>query len=311
MVDGSCFPKLEILKLYFSLKLKEIEEKTVFLAVPGSLRGLKQLVIHHYNEFDAVEKFKAGPVPAAIQSLVAAAPNLKSLESNMFLDLAGRRVKKLILRGSKLLEDEGEARIMLSSVKESLTSLDLFSVYPDFHLLPEFPKLTNLHQYEDRFMYRAPREREFRASTFPVLKSLFMQFRWINWDEFPSAENMEDIVLSNVPPPIFGNVKAFRVLFNANATVTKLRINFVPYCCIENLLSFLEKLYIEEREVNSSELELYGLGEKVGIWHTKESQLRYFLAILDKLGRRWCRVKFTSFEVLTKRILQIWWEEYQ
>jgi hypothetical protein len=188
---------------------------------------------------------------------------------------------------------------MISSARECLRHLELNRLYPQYHLLPQFPKLSFLLQSEDRFSCPAPKTRHFRIQNFPALKTLYMQFPWINWEGFPPASEMAKMELSKVRTPSKSKVGNFLLLLNAD--VAHLTLNF-DEGNISNLLKSLKLLNMEDRDDSKTKTKIvfYGLEEPTWKKPSKKRQIQIFAAILDKLCKRWSRVEFHWFEVIAE-----------
>lgn len=251
----------------------------------GALPRLKRLKVLPHTPCRCGSQGLAPAVrlPPAVQSFVAAAPSLESVESSFAFNLSGRKVKEL-----RILEGEEEIEAMINSVKESLTFLSLNGTFM-YLRLPVLPNLTTLI-HGKRGGVTGPID----LSATPKLRRLerlaFSSFRWEDLEQLLLSGKLKELTLTGFPAD---KVERFALLMNSG--LTRLSLGFdrmVPITELKHQLSSVNT----SKKMTSTRLEFHN------VWHGwedhPEAPIQNFSWMLKKLGGRWSRIRFVDFKVI-------------
>lgn len=289
---------MEELTLWVYCTFRRKQYKCGNLVAANTLSCLRHFEVHLRLELNGELVFNIGMrsvrikhVRLAIQSFVAAAHNLRSVESNVSLNLTEREVRKLTLNKGLLCETEELAR-MMGDVSKSLVSLCLNqrSCTP---LIPHSPNLSNLEVMCSG---------RIDLTAVPALRNMKALFSSIPWEEFPKVAppsgKLMRVELLEVPVPENVNLSALIQSLRTflNSRVDKLVLKFERNISVAQLSGLVQLVDIEEvkgvERASKSVFEVHciiSIGEEKGL-------IRAFSSLLEKLGERWdtLRLIFSS-----------------
>lgn len=301
MANQGEFKGLE--ELSFSVRFNEGRwpYKSMILACPKAFPGLKVLNVLLEINSQEIARYHKELLPATLQSLATAAPNLQSFTSNVLLDLPGTKLRRLDVSHCEI-GDEERALKLLDTVKWSLTHLSLGSYFPaiQFQVLPKLHSL-EFHGHTRYNVNVTMNLSDINFKAFPSLVRMAIHSTSISEEQLssilPPIGKLRVLKLESITWPDAKNLTAwvepFRILMNSG--LSSLILHFdqgqLRISQLRALLELVDMVETVEKKCSGT-LEFHCVEDDV-----KGCSLWDFGFFLAKLGRHWSRVEFNGFKV--------------